>query len=218
MTDDGWEDVTDPKELRQVLGASAANGGIPKLSTDDSKSAREARDANRDGRPVFKALAQTYRLAKRYPGGIPQTVYDKARLSTGSDNQTAQDFDLFRAMNIRAASAKAKLLGVNPTDKDLALTLQSVASPRYRFENNRELIGQDYQAAAQKYFENAFLQRWTQRFGGTNATDAHGRSYAEALSEALRSPEVSRQVTAPWNRKPIGGPRSASTAGWSVKR
>lgn len=222
MADDGWEDVTDPSELKKVFGIA---GGAPKLSGAQEQELKDARKANQEGRPVFSALAQTYRLAKRYPGGIPQTKLDEARLATGSEATPAQDFDLFNAMNIRAATAKAKLLGANPTDKDLALTLRSVASPRYRVENNKQLIGMDYEAAAQKYFENAFKQGWISRFGSLNGKDARGQSYSQSLAEAFRRPEAATATTAPWNRKAVGGPVAAPRAaapvdisGFKVKR
>lgn len=175
-------------------------GGKSGLSGVENKEMVDARKANQDGRDIFPALAGMYRVASRYPGGIPQAVYDKARVSTGSEAQTAQDYDLFNAYSKRAGIAQAKLLAP-VSNTDLQALIEAGANPKFRFGNNQELIGLEYKKAAQKYFDNALKQRFGTRYGGTNARGPGGKSYAEVLSEAMRRPEVVRLLTPPWQRK-----------------
>lgn len=181
-----------------VLG-TGAGGGKSGMSGVENKELVEARSANQQGRDIFPSLAKIYSISKRYPGGIPQAVYDQARLSTGSQNETAQDYELFDKMAYRAGLAKAALL--RPVSNvDVVGAVRSGANPRMRFPVNRELIGVDYSNAARQYFDNALKSRFAAKTGGTNVP-LNGKSYDEVLAEAMRRPEVRRLVTPPWLRK-----------------
>jgi hypothetical protein len=169
------------------------------MSGVENKELVNAREANQTGRDVFPALAETYRVAKRYPGGIPQAVYDKSRLAVGSEAQPAQDYDLFNAMSSRAGIAQARLLAP-VSNTDLQTLIRSGPNPRLRFENNQKLIGMNYSNAARQYFDNALKQRFAAKAGGTNVP-LNGKSYAEVLADAMRRPEVRNLVTPPWTRK-----------------
>jgi len=217
MADDGWEPVTDPKELRQVLGG----GGVGKsgLSGQENIEMRQARDNNAGGRDIFHQLANMYSVAKRYPGGIPQATYDKARLAVGSENRQAQDSDLFTAYANKAALAKARLLApVSNTDIMFLKTTQ--ASPRMRFENNKQLIGDEIENASRAYFQNAFKQRWGARNGGLNGRDKAGHTYAEDLARAMQRPDVRQLMLPPWKRKSAAKPAQPTTHddGWHIEK
>jgi hypothetical protein len=204
-----WQEVVDPNEMRQVLGVSGMNklsgigtgsgGGKSGMSGVENKELVTAREANQTGRDAFPALAETYRVAKRYPGGIPQAVYDKARLAMGSEATPAQDYDLFNALSSRAGIAQARLLAP-VSNTDLQTLIRSGPNPRLRFENNKKLIGMNYSNAARQYFDNALKQRFSARAGGTNVP-LNGKSYAEVLAAAMKRPEVRNLIAPPWDRK-----------------
>ena len=217
MSDDGWEPVTDPKELRAVIGGG--NGvGKSGLSGQENIEMRQARENNEQGRNIFPALANMYRVAKDYPGGIPQSVYDKARLAVGSENQQAQDSDLFNAYGNKAALAKARLLAP-VSNSDIQFLKSTQASPRMRFGNNKQLIGNEFSEASRLYFENAFKQRWGARNGGLNGRDKAGHTYAEDLARAMRSPNVARLMQPPWKRgAPAPQPASGEDDGWHIEK
>jgi hypothetical protein len=177
----------------------AAGGGKSGMSGVENRELVQAREANQTGRDVFPALAETYRVAKRYPGGIPQAVYDKARLAVGSEAQPAQDYDLFNALSSRAGIAQARLLAP-VSNTDLQTLIRSGPNPRLRFENNQKLIGMNYSNSARQYFDNALKQRFAAKAGGTNVP-LNGKSYAEVLADAMRRPEVRNLITPPWGRK-----------------
>jgi hypothetical protein len=187
-------------------------GGKSGMSGVENKELVQAREANQAGRDIFPALAETYRVAKRYPGGIPQATYDKARLAVGSEAAPAQDSDLFNALATKAGIAQARLLAP-VSNTDLQALVRSGANPRLRFENNRQLIGMQYSNAARQYFDNALKQRFAAKTGGTNVP-LNGKSYGEVLSEAMRRPEVRNLVTPPWLRK--GAPKKGDKNGDGV--
>ncbi len=191
MADDWWSDL--------VLTAPAG-GGKAGMSGSESTELSASRKANTDGRQVFPLLAETLRVAGRYPGGNPNAVLSQGMLGVGSNAPQHQDYALFNVMAKKAAIAKAKLLGANPSNRDMQSVLESQASPELRYGNNQKVIGLDYQEAARKYFENTFKQRWAARNGGLNARDKQGRSYPEALDAAFKRPEVKQQTMAPWAR------------------
>lgn len=191
---------------------TGAGGGKSGMSGVENKELVNAREANQTGRDVFPALAETYRVAQRYPGGIPQAVYDKARLATGSKAQPAQDFDLFNALANKAAIAQARLLAP-VSNTDIGLLIKSGPNPRMRFENNRKLIGMQYSNAARQYLDNGLKQRFAARAGGTNVP-LNGKSYSEVLAETMRRPEVASLITPPWLRK--GAPKKGDKNGDGV--
>ncbi|MES2497125.1 MAG: hypothetical protein V4618_13510 [Pseudomonadota bacterium] len=202
--------ITDPSLLSKLETSQLnINGGQGKsgMSGQENMELKRARENNEGGRNIFPALANMYRVAKRYPGGIPQATYDKARLAVGSEAEAAQDSDLFSAYANKSALSKARLLApVSNTDIEFLKSTQ--ANPKFRFENNKALIGEEFSDASRAYFTNAFKQRWAARNGGLNGQDKQGRSYAAALADALRKPGIQQLMQPPWKRagaKPAGG-------------
>ena len=189
-----------------VTLGTGAGGGKSGMSGVENRELVDAREANQQGRDIFPALAEMYRVAKRYPGGIPQAVYDKARLATGSTNQTAQDSDLFSALATKAGISQARLLAP-VSNTDLQALIRSGANPRLRFGNNQKLIGMQYSNAARQYFDNALKQRFAARAGGTNVP-LNGKSYGEVAAAAMRRPEVRNAVAPPWNRTAAKGDKN----------
>ena len=202
--DDWWTGLVAP-----------AGGGKNDMSGAENTELVKARSALQDSRNMFPALAGMYRVAQRYPGGIPQTVYDKARLAVGSENQTAQDFDLFNAYANRAAISKARLLAP-VSNNDMQNLIRSGPNPRFRFQNNQELIGLEFSNTARTHLDNYLKQMWLSRNGGTNSPNKQGQSYEEWRSQIFRNPEIVRQITPPWLRKPAAGKPKAND-GWSVE-
>jgi hypothetical protein len=219
--------ATNPRTGQKVIfrGGQWVNASGPNFSVGTGKSGmsgqenmelKQARANNEQGRDVFPALANMYRVAQRYPGGIPQATYDKARLAVGSENRVAQDNDLFNAYANKAALAKARLLAP-VSNTDIAFLKSTQASPRFRFENNKELIGQELSNASRAYFENAFKQRWAANNGGLNGTDKNGHSYAEDLARAMKRPDVARLMQPPWKQSQQPKP-AAGDDGWHIER
>lgn len=182
-------------------GASFSVGtGKSGMSGQENMELKQARANNEGGRNIFPALGNMYRVAQRYPGGIPQAAYDKARLAVGSEAAAAQDSDLFNAYANKAALSKARLLAP-VSNSDIAFLKTTQANPKFRFENNKELIGQEFSDASRTYFENAFKQRWAAKNGGLNGVDKHGHSYAEDLARAMKNPNIANLFQPPWKRK-----------------
>tara|TARA_R110002074_G_scaffold262994_1_gene435111 strand:- start:19321 stop:19962 length:642 start_codon:yes stop_codon:yes gene_type:complete len=197
--DNWWEGLVAP-----------AGGGSAKLSGAENVELSKSRAATEAGRDVFPALGAMYRVANRYPGGIPAVAADKVQGMFGASNQQTQDYQLFDTYAKRAAIAKAKLLAP-VSNTDIGLMQASGANPTLKFQNNKELIGQEFGNASRQYFEQAFKQRFAARNHGLNGTDKKGRSYAEALADAMRTPLVSNLMQPPWKR------RAASTAAPAAK-
>lgn len=189
---DWWSDLVAP-----------AGGGKSGLSGTESKELASARDKVEAGREAFPLMAQQYRMASRYPGGIPQALYDKARLAVGSENQVAQDSDQFQALTRRQATAQARLLAP-VSNYDMQNLMQSGANPRFRKGVNQELLGLDFGKASRAYFEASFRQRFAAQNGGLNGKDKQGRPYAEALAQAYKAPEVQNLMKPPWERQQQG--------------
>jgi len=159
----------------------------------------KARQANQDGRDTFHNLANIYRTASKYPGGIPNVTVDALGNAVGSKSEDVQNYALFRAQNGQAAISQAKLLAP-VSNSDFQNLMSFGPNPGLRFENNKQLIGQAYETAARRYFENAFKQRFAARHGSLEATDAQGRTYPQALANAMARPEVAQELMAPWKR------------------
>jgi len=175
-------------------------GKAGKMSAQESPELSRARENNEQGRDIFPALAETYRVAQRYPGGIPQNVIDKVRKGVGSDDPVAQDYQLFDTLAGRAALAKLKLFApVSNAEFPIAKSIG--ANPVLKFDNNKQIIGQDFSNASRAYFQNAFKQRWAAKNGGLNGRDKQGHSYAEDLSRVMRQPGIQNLMQAPWKRK-----------------
>lgn len=180
-----------------------AGGGKSGMSGAENTELSKAREQNQAGRSVFPALAELYRAAAKYPGGNPNANLSRSLFGLGDYSAQTMDYANFKRMQLRAAIPKAKLLGVNPSNKDMENILKAQASPEDRFVNNRTAIGLDYSEAARKYFENAFKQRWAAQNGGLNGRDKQGHSYAEALQTAFNRPEVRTLITPPWDRQAV---------------
>lgn len=195
-------------------------GGKAKMSGAENKELADARKANQDGRDFFRSLANIYHTAKRYPGGIPTNVADSWGATLGLRGQQVQDQQLFNAQASQAAIGQAKLLAP-VSNSDLELLKRAGPNPALRADNNRELIGQQYETGARRYFENAFKQRWAAKNGGLNGQDSQGRSYAQALNDAMARPDVQQELTAPWKRADWynnPGKAKPATGGWKVVR
>lgn len=175
-----------------------------KMSGAEDRELSNARQANQDGRNVFHQLANLYRTASRYPGGIPNNVADSWGAALGFKGDQVQDQQLFRAQAGQQAVSQAKLLAP-VSNSDFQNLVSFGPNPALRFDNNKELIGQRYEDAARRYFENAFKQRWAAKNNGLNGVDAQGRSYADALNAAMTRPDVQQELTAPWKRKTVPG-------------
>lgn len=205
-----WAEVTDPTEIAVAL-TSDAGGGKPKISGAENVELVKARQANQGGRDMFPALANMYRVAARYPGGIPQAEYDRARTKVGSQAAKAQDFDLFNIYANRAAIGKARLLAP-VSNNDMKMLVKSSANPTLRFQNNQELIGLEYSNGARQYLDNYLKQKWLAKNGGTNTPNARGQSYDEWRSQLFRNPNIVRQITPPWAREPLASKKDAGNA------
>ena len=176
----------------------SAQGGMGQRGPE-AQEIVDARKANTDGRDTFHALANIYRTASKYPGGIPNVAVDAAGNAVGSKSDDVQNYALFKAQAGQAAVGQAKLLApVSNTDFQNLLSFGP--NPSLRFDNNKELIGQSYEKAARRYFENAFKQRYAARHGSLEATDAQGRTYPQALADAMSRPDVAQELMAPWKR------------------
>lgn len=203
-----------------VSGGGQAKGSG--MTAQDRIELSKARQANEDGRNVFHQLANVYRTSQRYPGGIPNNVADSWGAALGFKDKQVQDQQLFRAQAGQAAVGQAKLLAP-VSNADFQNLVSFGPNPALRSENNKELIAQRYEEAARRYFENAFKQRWGAKNGGLNGTDKAGRTYAEALSQAMQRPDVANELLFPTKRKPIGGPvapkqQPAAAGSWSIVR
>lgn len=218
--------ATNPKTGQKVVfkggqwvnaGGGGVSGSGMGVRGPEAKELVEARSQNQDGRDVFHNLSNIYKVAKRYPGGIPNNVADSWGASLGMKGNEVQDQQLFNTLATRASIGKAKLLAP-VSNADMENLKKSGPNPGLRFDNNRELIGQDYEQAARRYFENAFKQRFASKHGSLEATDAQGRSYPQALSEAMRRPDVAQELLAPWKRKSQAAALPADTSGFRVIR
>lgn len=202
--------VTDPALLAQLETTQnqinrGDGGGGGDLSGVEKKELAAARDKVAAGREYFPLLAQQYRAAETYPGGIPRALYDKTLTKVGSQDPLVQNFDRFNALTKNAASSKARLLSP-VSEYDVKFLMEGGANPTYRLPTNQMLLGLDFKKASMAYFESEFRQRFAANNGSLNVKDKQGRSYAQALAEAYKRPEVQNLMTPPWARKQAAAP------------
>lgn len=187
---DGWEDVTDPGEIRKVLGAGALNLGVGSkgMSPAEDKMYQSEIQA-RGGVPEFVTdLARAEVYNRRVPAGranalITDTVQN---FPDGWKSPHIADAQAFRALsrNIIPGVIMAHSGGVfsgKMMDAAAEQQAQAEAVPSYRNEPaaNTAIVNRLSEKALRNYAQARFTSQWRQKYGSIGAPDERGR---DALS------------------------------------
>lgn len=225
MEEDGWEVVTDPAELRKVLGGSGRGG----LSVQDNKALNEMRDAhsaglkvNRDYREVARTLDRgnvTPLNASFLKAFIPEEgggLLDGIGGAIGSlfiDQQTRDDFNALRALQSgRVMDAQIAQKGPQ-TEADAARLQLAEVSPWKSKKANLGVMMRGMADATLAKRKLPFMQQWANKYG-LNGVDERGRTADQAWGE------VAKRVYAVGNNRsaPKATGRSAGNNGWKIER
>jgi hypothetical protein len=220
MADDGWEDVSDPNEMKAVLGTAGMNRLIKDVTVSEGQSGvgsneSKTREAQFSSTPQLRTLARDLARAQYFNQRIPTGRWAAAQANiTGKlppnwVPENMADYQSF--MGLRQGMAKPVIALTAPagtttsskemdTPKELELALTSVPGPDKEHGANQYLIDRTGRAVLDKMAFNAFSDRWRAKYGTVYGKDAGGRTMQKAFSDYQASPAYRKTVMTPFTR------------------
>ena len=232
-----WEEVTDPNEMKSVLGVGGMNrlmkdvtmsDGQAGVGTNESKTREAQFTSTPQLRTLGRDLARAQYFNKRIPTGrFAATVNEGVqRFPPSWQSGNIADYQSF--MGLRQSLAKPVIGLTAPagtttsskemdTPKELELALTSVPGPDKEKGANEYLINRTGKAVLDKIAFNSFSDRWRAKYGTVYGKDASGRTMAKAFSDYQTSPTYKKTVMTPFTKLIQGAPKKGN-GGWKVER
>jgi len=223
MQDGGWEEVTDPNEMKSVLGVEAARqmsgGASPgtgrKLSPQEQKYLNDLREQGASGANALsqyqKAAAAIERSeitpyrAAQIESTIPQEGSGFSagqrwnRFIYGVDDQEVSDFQYLNGLTSAQVLDRQMEQKGPQTESDAARLKLTEISPFKSQAANAEVIGDGVLRSRMLAGKAPFYTRWANRYG-LNGLDPQGRSaddvWLNALDEAQTELRTKREARA----------------------
>lgn len=235
MADDGWEDVTDPQEMKKVLGVQGMKSlvvseGRAGMGTPEAKTQEAQFTATPQIRQTLRDLATAQVLNKRIPTGRFAARVNEAGQQFPSSWQPQNVADYQSFLGLRQGMAKPVIALSAPagattsskemdTPKELELALTSVPGPDKERQANEFLINRTGRAAMDKIAFNAFMDRWRSKYGSVYAK-AGGKTANEVYREFTKSPAYKANAETPLTDIIERAPRRKTkpSSGWKIER
>ncbi len=199
---DGWEDVSDPNEMRQVLGVGGLNAiinkntseGAGKLGAQEAKTAEQEMMLLGQNKTLLRNLMNLEVYNRRIPTGRFQARMKilEGGLPSGWQNEDVSDYQAMGGMQQRLLRPLAGLYAGRPigvgeanTPKELEQLATQLPGPRLEPEANRQLLDSSGRDILEGRARLRFTRQWRDKYGSTNRTDPRGRTVEEAFQQAI---------------------------------
>lgn len=201
---DGWEEVSDPNEMRQVLGVGGLNAiinkntseGAGKLGPQEAKTAEQEMTLLGQNKTLLRNLMNLEVYNRKIPTGRFQAGVKLAAgaLPSGWQPQDVSDYQAMGGMQQRLLRPLAGLYAGRPigvgeanTPKELEQLATQIPGPKLEPQANRQLFDSAGRDILEGRARLRFLRQWRSKYGSTNKTDPEGRTAEEAFQQAINA-------------------------------
>lgn len=233
MADDGWEPVTDPLEMRKVLGTQGMRGqmggggagpngfGSGRLSVQDQKFLNELRPQSQSGLDSLNQISQAEGAVNRLHTGpvrarllearIPQEkggIFDSLGALLGNWTVPQQDQDDFQRLQGLASEQvmDAQIAQKGPqTEADAARLQMTKISPYKGVAVNKAVMRNGAISAALAAAKTPFYTKWAAANGGVNGIDQGGRSADDVWGQIVQNARARSDARSRGTPTPVRG-------------
>lgn len=203
-----WETVTDPNEIRKVLGTRAATNMMGINVTEGAGNVGSQEAKTREGQQAqnaqLKQFMQNLGRAEVYNRVLPTGRWN-ARVSSveqqfpstwqSPDVANYQNFLSLRQSMLKPAISLNTPAGATTsskemdTPKELEMAMTVVPGPEKEAGANRAIGDRLGLQAMEQLSRNIWMQKWRQLYGSTHAKNKAGLSADEAFLKFMASPK-----------------------------
>lgn len=213
---DGWEDVTDPNELKKVLGTKTAGTmlglnvteGAGNVGSQEAKTREGQQGQNAQLAQFLKNLGRSDAYNRALPTGRWKARVSGVEQEFPSDWQSNNVADYQSFLSLRQSMLKPAISLTTPpgattsskemdTPKELEMAMTVVPGPDKEPAANRAIGDRLGLQAMEQIARNTWMQRWRAKFGTTHAKAPNGLTADEAFMRFMSSPKSANV------RKPI---------------
>lgn len=234
MAGDGWEDVTDPSEIKKVLGTQGLNRtlgigtdpqgrGSGRLSVQDQKFLNQLRPESQSGLDSLNQINQAAASVSRLHTGPVRAALLEARIPNekggffdklggilGNWSVPQQDQDDFQRLQGLASEQvmDAQIAQKGPqTEADAARLQMTKISPYKGMAVNKAVMRNSAISAALAARKTPFYTKWANDHGGVNSVDAAGRTADDVWTQIVQNARARSDARANGNPMPTNGQR-----------
>lgn len=225
-----WEEVTDPNEMRKVLGAKGMGNltfsdGQEGVGTNEAKTREAQFIAGPQRRALVRDLAKAAWLNNRIPSGRfnarvqgAQQEFPPSWQKTGA----VQNFQTMLGLQQAMTKPIVTLTSVAPSSKEFDAVREAemaqtmIPGPTKERGTNIDFINRAGRAALDQEAYSRASDIWRARFKSVHNKSKTGMTFQQFWSDYMRSPAYKKTVLTPFTKLIQGAPKKAG--GWKVER